>query len=61
MKPKLTGSRKRYRSHKENGPIVHCCEGKARGTPLPLVYENNGVAGAGASKSLSYKHLEAKS
>src|SRR5690348_17173999 len=31
------------------------------GTPLPPVYENNGVPGAWASKSLSYKGLEAKS
>ena len=31
------------------------------GYPLPPVYENNGVPGAWASKSLSYKGLEAKS
>jgi hypothetical protein len=29
--------------------------------PPPLVYENNGVGDASASKSLSYKDLHAKS
>jgi len=46
------------RSHDYASPAAPSFDG---GTPLPPVYENNGVPGAWASKSLSYKGLEAKS
>jgi len=49
-------------SHERNSAIGHRhAEAEPTPTPSPLVYENNGVADAWASKSLSYKDLGVKS